>query len=58
VLVIPHHIMLASLWLGFVLVSAVALVAILVTRPYPRAIFDRTDRGTAANCPPQWQGWG
>ena len=39
-LVISHHIMLASLWLAFVLLSAVALVAILVTGRYPRAIFD------------------
>jgi hypothetical protein len=40
VLVIPHYIVLGFLWVGFVLLSAVALVAILVTGQYPRAIFE------------------
>jgi uncharacterized protein DUF4389 len=40
VLVIPHYIVLAFLWLWFLVLSAVALVAIVVTGRYPRAIFD------------------
>lgn len=39
-LVIPHAIVLAFLWAAFIVLSAVALVSILVTRHYPRAIFD------------------
>ena len=39
-LAIPHVIVLVFLWIAFVLLSIVALVAILVTGRYPRAIFD------------------
>ena len=39
-LAIPHFIVLAFLWIAFVVLSAIALVAILFTRRYPRAIFD------------------
>ena len=40
ILVIPHYIVLALLWLAFVVLSAVAMVAIVVTGRYPRAIFE------------------
>ena len=40
VLVIPHYIVLSFLWLAFVVLSAVAMVAIVVTGRYPRAIFE------------------
>jgi Domain of unknown function (DUF4389) len=40
VLVIPHVVVLAVLWLAFLVLWVVALVAILVTGRYPRAIFD------------------
>lgn len=39
-LAIPHYIVLAFLWAAFVVLSGVALVAIVVTGRYPRAIFD------------------
>ncbi|HEY7178010.1 MAG TPA: DUF4389 domain-containing protein [Gaiella sp.] len=39
-LAIPHFILLAFLWIAFVLVSLVALVAIVVTARYPRTLFD------------------
>jgi hypothetical protein len=39
-LVIPHVIVLVFLWLAFVVLSIVALFAILFTERYPRAIFD------------------
>ena len=40
VLVIPHYVVLAFLWIAFVALSAVAMVAIVVTGRYPRAIFE------------------
>jgi hypothetical protein len=40
VLVIPHYIVLGFLWIGFVILSAVALVAIVATGRYPRGIFE------------------
>ncbi len=39
-LVLPHYVVLALLWLAFVPLSLVALVAIVVTGRYPRAIFE------------------
>jgi hypothetical protein len=40
ILVIPHYLVLAFLWLDFVVLSAVAMVAIVFTGRYPRAIFE------------------
>lgn len=40
VLAIPHYVVLVFLWAAFVLLSAVALVAIVFTGRYPRGIFD------------------
>jgi len=40
VLAIPHYVVLAFLWSAFVVLSAVAFVAILATGQYPRRIFD------------------
>jgi hypothetical protein len=39
-LVIPHAIALAFLWIAFVLVSIVAFFAILFTERYPRRLFE------------------
>jgi hypothetical protein len=38
-LAIPHYVILAFLWLGFVVLSVIAFLAILFTGRYPRAIF-------------------
>jgi hypothetical protein len=40
ILVIPHYLVLAFFWLDFVVLSGVAMVAIVVTGRYPRAIFE------------------
>lgn len=37
---LPHYVVLAFLWLAFVVLSAVALVAIVATGRYPRAVFE------------------
>jgi hypothetical protein len=39
ILVIPHYIVLAFLWVAFVVLSVAAMAAIVVTGRYPRAIF-------------------
>ena len=40
ILVFPHYLVLGLLWVAFVVLSAVAMVAIVVTGRYPRAIFE------------------
>jgi hypothetical protein len=40
VLVIPHYVVLAVLWVAFIVLSAVAMVAIVVTGRYPRSVFE------------------
>lgn len=39
-LLVPHVLVLIVLWAGFMLASVVALVAIVITGRYPRALFD------------------
>jgi hypothetical protein len=38
-LILPHVLVLIPLWIGFLLLSLVALVAIVVTGRYPRSLF-------------------
>jgi Domain of unknown function (DUF4389) len=40
ILLIPHWIVLAFLWLAFVIVTVIAFFAILFTTRYPRGLFD------------------
>ncbi len=40
VLLIPHYVVLAFLWLAFVVLSVVAFFAILITGRYPRPVFE------------------
>lgn len=40
ILVLPHYVVLAFLWLAFTVLSVFAGVAILVTGRYPRGIFE------------------
>jgi uncharacterized protein DUF4389 len=39
-LLVPHYVVLAFLWAAFCLLTCVALVAIVITGRYPRALFD------------------
>lgn len=39
-LVIPHYVVLAFLWMAFVVLSVIAFFAILLTGRYPRSIFE------------------
>ena len=39
-LAVPHYLILALLWIAFPVLTAVALIAVVATGRYPRAIFD------------------
>src|SRR4026207_2073956 len=43
-LAIPHYVVLAFLWVAFLVATVVAGIAILLTGPYPRALLDCTLR--------------
>lgn len=40
ILIIPHAVVLVVLWTAFVVLTLVALVAVVVTGRYPRGIFE------------------
>jgi hypothetical protein len=40
ILALPHFVILAALWVAFIVVTVIAWFAILVTGRYPRALFD------------------
>lgn len=40
ILALPHYLVLSVLWIGFLLTSMVAFVAILITGVYPRGLFE------------------
>lgn len=39
-LAIPHYVILAFLWMAFLVLTVIALIAVVATGRYPRAIFD------------------
>src|SRR5579859_1949630 len=40
ILVVPHYLVLAALWVAYAVLSVVAFAVIVVTGRYPRAIFE------------------
>jgi hypothetical protein len=49
-LVVPHAVVLALLWVAFAVLSVVAFAAILVTGRYPHSIFTSRRPGRPAGC--------